>query len=155
MTWNPLDATPQVFHVGLIVEDLDGAVAQYSAALGYQFAERREIRVPLFLDGTRRTAEVTATYSLDGPPHLELIAMQSGRISDAAAVGLHNHVGVWSPDVPGAMTRLEQAGMPGRVHDRRSPTQVSYHQTASGVWIELVDLSMRQMIDDWIATSFG
>ena len=143
-----------VYHFGLVVPDLAAAVEQYSGALGFRFAKVREIPLPVLVDGKPRSVEMLDTYSVDGPPYVELIEERSGSTWAADAFGM-NHMGFWAKDMDVAMARLEAHGMPGRVRDTSTPPRVSYHQAGTGVWIELVDHSVRDSLDAWLATTYG
>jgi catechol 2,3-dioxygenase-like lactoylglutathione lyase family enzyme len=143
-----------VYHVGLVVADLAGAVEQYSSALGFRFAKARMIPLPVLVDGQPRSVELLATYSTGGPPHLELIEERSGSTWAADAFGM-NHMGFWAKDMAAAMARLEANGMPCRVRGTSTPPRISYHQAGTGAWIELVDNSVRESLDAWLATTYG
>ena len=151
----PLDdgGSPAMYHVGLVVGDLADAVDQDQEALDLSFAKVREIHFPVVVDGERRAIDMLATYSLDGPPYLELIEEKAGATLAADALGL-NHLGFWAKDVPAAKARLDALGMPGRVRDQSVPTRISYHQSPHGLWIELVDTSVKATLDDWLATPY-
>jgi hypothetical protein len=53
--------------------------------------------------------DVCFTYTLDGPPYLELIERRPNTVFDA--LGLH-HIGVWTDDPVGESGRLAELGWP-------------------------------------------
>jgi methylmalonyl-CoA/ethylmalonyl-CoA epimerase len=155
MTIMPENASDiAVYHFGLVVPDLDAAVEQYSTAFGFRFCKAQQLRLPVLVDGQPRSVELLASYSIGGPPYLELIEERSGSTWAADAFGM-NHMGFWAKDMDAAMARLEKHGMPCRVCGTATPPRMSYHQAGTGVWIELVDHSVRETLDTWMATPYG
>lgn len=151
------------YHVGLVVPDLGIAMRTYTELFGFGWARVGPPRTHhVVVDGVRRDAEIVVTYSLQGPPHLELIEERTGGIWAAEGSGL-NHVGFWAPDLGEAVRRFTDAGFPARVHDAVSddeavpaaPTRFSYHAMAGGFWVELVGVGFRPQLEAWIASSTG
>ncbi len=153
MTLTRDDGQLAMYHVGLVVADLATAVEKYGDALELKFAAARDIELPVVVDGRPRTVRMLATYSIDGPPYLELIEERAGSTWAADAFGM-NHMGFWAEDMPSAMARLEANGLPGRVRDTSCPPRVSYHQAGAGMWVELVSPAVRETLDAWLATSY-
>jgi catechol 2,3-dioxygenase-like lactoylglutathione lyase family enzyme len=88
---------PELFHVGILVADLDEAIARWSKALGLRFAPvmGQEVTVK---DPEPHKDTASAAYSLDGPPYIELVqARPTGHLSLEAngGEGLH-HLGLWA-----------------------------------------------------------
>lgn len=82
------------FHVGILVKNIDEAVANFGALLGVKFEPAHSQQV-----GTGET--VRLCYSLQGPPYLELVEMTGAGIwSPDQGEGLH-HIGLSDPGVPG------------------------------------------------------
>jgi hypothetical protein len=142
-----------MYHFGLVVPDIHSAVRQYGAALNVRFAEVRRRPLDVVVDGEPRKVTLLATYSIQGPPYLELIEEVSGATWAADALGM-NHMGFWAKDVPAAMSQLETNGIPSRVIVDSDPVQISYHQGPHGLWVEVVGESVRPVIDGWLATSY-
>ena len=91
----PLGQAPY-FHVGVLVADLDAAIERFSALLGLRFGPVSDTQTPV-QGATEVTEHVLATYSLDGPPYIELIqGGGDGLFSLRNGEGLH-HLGVWWP----------------------------------------------------------
>jgi Glyoxalase/Bleomycin resistance protein/Dioxygenase superfamily len=63
----------ELYHIGLTVPDLGVAMEQYAATLGFSWATIHESRPEVIVDGERRQAEIAVTYSMQGPPYLELV----------------------------------------------------------------------------------
>ena len=90
-TWMPIAFPP--YHVTMVVDDVKAAMADMTRLFGLQWA-------PLQGDGL-------FTYSLQGPPYLELLKRRDDTIFDTA--GLH-HIGLWVDDVNAEAARLEAEG---------------------------------------------
>ena len=143
----------ELYHVGLTVTDVRAAMAQYTAAFGFSWAPLSEGAHDVIADGERRQAEIAVTYSVQGPPYLELIEERRGSIWGADGFGL-SHVGFWAEDLGAARRALEDSGLAARVHDAGPdgrPARYTYHPFAGGLWIELVHTSFRAQLADWIA----
>ena len=66
------------YHVGLVVPDVHAAMEQYTQTLGLTWATPHESALKVIVDGEPRVGQLAVTYSLQGPPHLELIQERSG-----------------------------------------------------------------------------
>ena len=90
------------FHVGIIVPDLDVAMAEFGGPGGLSWCERMT-----FVLGER---EACAIYSRGGPPHVELIDGSPGSHWGEFAGAPRMHLGYWSEDLEGDTRRAIQAG---------------------------------------------
>jgi hypothetical protein len=147
----------EMYHIGLTVPDVRAAMEQYSAALGFTWARIRESAPEVIADGERRRAEIAVTYSMEGPPHLELIQERSGSLWGAEGFAL-THVGFWAEDLTAARRALDESGLVARVHDAGPagrPARFSYHGFGGGLWIELVHTSFKQDLAGWIADTLA
>src|ERR1700722_12017795 len=70
----------ELYHIGLTLPDLGLAMEQYAAAFGFSWAPIRESRPEVIVDGERRQAEIAVTYSIQGPPYLELVQERRGAV---------------------------------------------------------------------------
>ncbi len=148
---------PEMYHMGLVVPDVAAAVEQYSDLLGVRFATLRRSTLDVMVDGVRRSPELLVSYSIDGPPHIELIEEKSGQTWAQDCLGL-NHIGFWAKDLRAAAARLEAGGMPARVHDVGEdgrPGRFTYHPGLGGVWVELVAPGFALTLENWIAASLS
>lgn len=150
MSW--FGAAPEgldMYHVGVVVPDVREAMARYSAALGFTWSKVGDTTLDVLVDGRPREARIAATYSMQGPPYLELIEELSGGVWAAHALGLH-HVGFWVDDLEGTITRFEDAGLPGRARHlpaEGQPAMFSYHDGGAGLWWELVSPAFRPRLE--------
>jgi catechol 2,3-dioxygenase-like lactoylglutathione lyase family enzyme len=138
-----------MYHVGVVVPDVRAAMAQYSAALGFTWSTVGDSRLDVLVDGCRKECRIAATYSLEGPPYLELVEELSGGVWAAHALGLQ-HVGLWTDDLEGSVARLDAAGLPGRVRHlpgEGQPALFSYHDGGAGLWWELVSTAFRPRLE--------
>src|SRR3954469_9946043 len=99
-----------MYHVGLVVTDLPAAAEQYADLFGMQWARPRHTTLPVIIDGRRVEPELLVTYSINGPPYLELIQELSGNVWAANALRL-DHIGFWTPDLDAAVEQFEQRGL--------------------------------------------
>jgi hypothetical protein len=147
---------PILFHTGQAVHDLDAAMADMTAALGYHWAEpfvsERRLRTPNgILPRTWRL-----TYSVEGPHHVELFQ----QLDDTALRGLTggptvHHLGFEVPNVPDEVKRLAALGFREELTDTgvdgaEGGNSFVYNHHG-GLWFELISSARRVRIDEWIA----
>ncbi|NGP05833.1 VOC family protein [Rhodococcus sp. 14C212] len=142
-----------LFHVGVVVEDIHEAIAAYSAT-GATFTEVRDITLEVVLDGVRRTEHMFAAYTKQGPPYLELIQELEGNIWGSDALDL-NHLGYWAEDVDATAKTLEQAGFTLRMMPPASPPRIAYLSGPGSIWVELCGPGVRTMLAEWLTTSYA
>ncbi|MGH3149554.1 MAG: VOC family protein [Streptosporangiaceae bacterium] len=144
----------ELYHIGLTVPDLGAAMEQYTATFGFSWATIHESTPEVIVDGQRRQAEIAVTYSIQGPPYLELVQERRGSIWGADGFAL-THVGFWAEDLGAGLRALGETGLAARVHDAGQPARFSYHPFAGGLWIELVHTSFKAQLADWIADTLA
>src|ERR1039458_1491376 len=145
-----------MFHTGLIVFDLETAMRNMSEAFGFVWAKPivsgGEIHV---LGGGTSYRESRVTYSLEGPHHIELIEQIDNTAWKNATGGpMIHHLGFSVQNLAAEVARLEALGYRmefSGMGDSKSASRVSYlHDYNGGLWIELVDATLHQEIDEWI-----
>jgi catechol 2,3-dioxygenase-like lactoylglutathione lyase family enzyme len=145
------------YHTGLVVPDVRETAARYSDLLGLRFASLRRSTMSVVVDGEPREAELLVTYSIDGPPYLELIEEQSGGVWGSDALGL-SHVGFWAADLPDAVERMAAMVLPSRVHEVDSNGRLnrfSFHPGDGGLWLELVATLFQPQLMKWLESGVG
>ena len=146
------DATA-ITHTALAVPNLGEAMAAYSGSLGLKWAKPQSSTMHIRTTAGDVSTRISYTYSIEGPPHLELIAGEAGTVW-APRPGLH-HVGVWTDSLAADAAELERQGMPietaGIARSGRSPAGFTYHLSAHGLRIELVDDASRPAFERWFA----
>lgn len=127
------------FHVGLVVEDLDAAMAELSSAAGLQWAKvvSREIG-----EWTYRLV-----YSTTGPPYVELVEGGAGTPWDVSTGPRLDHLGWWIGDVDAELERLAAAGVPVERDLRELDSATFVKAPASGLRIELIAGDRRERFE--------
>lgn len=148
----------ELYHVGYVVDDIHRAMADYSAAAGLTWSDvaPRPLRVRVDEGADPVEVELLATYSRQGPPHVELIQELRGGVWAGGHHGARlDHVGYWEPDLAGATARLRAAGCTASVaavDPQGRPTRFAYLRPPSGgPWLELVDEAVKPELLAWIA----
>jgi hypothetical protein len=129
------------FHVGIIVEDLDAAMAELGRALNVTWgpAIAREV-------GPWR---YRIAYSVEGPPHLELV--EGAPDSPwARAPGL-DHLGWWTADQDAELARLAEQGIAVDADLRELGSALYVRAPVTDMRLELNDASRR----DGLYSSLG
>jgi catechol 2,3-dioxygenase-like lactoylglutathione lyase family enzyme len=102
---------PVHWHVGILVKDLDAAIARFTKVLGTTFASPTTMELPGFQDTYGSTTALRVAFSIDGPPYLELMEQAgTGMFSPDQPEGLH-HVGIWAEEIDQELAALERDGM--------------------------------------------
>ena len=134
------------FHTGVVVPDLEAALAELTALFGCEWCDEVRVDQPVRLPTGDTTVELQFRYSRS-TPRREVIQQQPGTLWMPADSGLH-HLGYWSDDVAADSAALEQAG---NVHEASgtgpdgSPTW-AYHRSPTGPRIELVSRALEPFL---------
>jgi lactoylglutathione lyase len=126
-------------HVGVAVTDLEAAMREVGAARGLTWARVQD----LTLEGHR----IRFTYSIEGPPHVELLQGEPGGPWGVGAGPHMHHVGLFTSDLEADRARLEAAGLTVDLAGRG----FTYHSGPAGLRIELVDERARPAFERWLA----
>src|SRR4051794_8497292 len=122
------------FHVGLVVDDLDAAMAQLGAALGLEWLEPKAMPVP----GQAEPLQVV--FSRQGPPFFELMKGPPGSAWDPASGARVDHLGFWTGDLDSASQHLLDAGAPVVLDGKEHGMALRYHALpAAGLRVEVFD----------------
>jgi hypothetical protein len=147
-----LGETGDVYHVGVIVPDLEEGMDRYSKAMGLTWCKVQELQLPVLTPDGPTSVVSRFTYSHQGP-YVELIDENLDtiwRVSD----GIH-HIGRWTDDLRGDLASLEAAGFPmamcGRSETSGKAWAFSYHRLPDGGFLELVDIGMKPVFERWMA----
>ncbi|OBH54622.1 bleomycin resistance protein [Mycobacterium colombiense] len=132
------------YHTGIIVSDLDAAMARLTALAGYRWITPVSYTLPFRT--TSGTQEVTSTfvYSLQAP-HIELIKEVPGTAWTAAPGNAIHHLGYWTDDLAGSAKRLEDNGFTFEATADTAPPDLAlfaYYVDAAGTRIEIVDRAL-------------
>jgi catechol 2,3-dioxygenase-like lactoylglutathione lyase family enzyme len=102
----------ELFHTGVLVDDIDRAIERFSRVLGLTFGEPQ---VKELVDdggcGLARVNHLPVVYSNEGPPYLELMeAQEDGLWGRHHGEGIH-HVGSWTDDLAASVNDLVADGV--------------------------------------------
>lgn len=152
-----IDRDMQLFHTGIIVDDLEQAMASWGVALGLHWAPPKSAATPMHCPDGVLGREVRFSYSVEGPHHIELLEQvdPSPYLSLTGGRYIH-HLGYYTRDLAGQSRRLEDLGFPcelSGVTAGGGVARATFHRNvlAPGMWIELVDESVASDIDPWMA----
>jgi hypothetical protein len=136
-----------LFHTGIVVDDLEAAKAQFGLLLGLTWLEGGGVVQLLTPEGQ---SNVTTKYAIstEGPHHVELVQSVPGTLYTASGSSRAHHVGYWVDDVPAASAALVRTGLPNAVlisfGDR--PPITAYHEAGDGFYVEIVARSMKRLL---------
>jgi hypothetical protein len=144
-------------HVGILVENLEGAIEEFSTRLGVPFTEPRWAESEHFRHdegGHDGPIRVHVAHSRVGPPYYELIEVQDEALySRDQGFGLH-HVGVWEDDCEGKVKELTDRGMEveATYFDPEQRIRVAYFKPSglTDVRLEIMNASGRASLEQWI-----
>jgi catechol 2,3-dioxygenase-like lactoylglutathione lyase family enzyme len=132
------------YHTGIIVPDLDAAMARLSALAGYRWITPMSYTLPFRT--TTGTHELTSTfvYSLQAP-YVELIQEVPGSPWTAAPGNAIHHLGYFTDDLAETARALEDNGFTFEATADTSPPDLAlfaYYIDAFGTRIEIVDRAL-------------
>jgi catechol 2,3-dioxygenase-like lactoylglutathione lyase family enzyme len=132
------------YHVGLVVAEIEPAIAELERLLGLEFVEPHE---------STYGATIRVAYSRPGPPFIELIEGSPGSPWETAGAPRIDHTGYFTEDLDRDTSRLVGEGMVVEMDGREYGTPFVYLRAPrSGLRIELVDASLRGLL---LATILG
>ena len=137
-----------LFHTGIVVEDLDAAKEELGERLGMSWNEGGAEVVLIGEEGMTRSPSAYA-ISVEGPHHIELCQAVAGTVWSGTAPGQAHHIGYWVDDVEAASAQLTAAGAPlaaGVSVSEDAPPMCAYHRSASGLLVEVVSRGMRRYL---------
>ena len=137
-------------HIGVIVTDLDRAVAGYSQLFGWKWTSA--VRVRHELEGPcAAQAELYVAFA-SGSPHVELIEDRPGTIWSGRNGPLH-HLGCWVSDLGEADEILTRAGFALRGRGRRVGTSrfaYAIYGNDDGLLVEIQDAHFQPGWQAWM-----
>lgn len=131
------------YHLCFVVADLERATADLTRTVGVQWSPVRAGRLGDW--------DYCITFSLDGPPFLEVIQGPPGSPWDATAGPRFDHLGYWAADLEADQHHLTEHGAPPDFDACPYGSRFSYHHLDSiGARIELVDIAGQAgFLDTW------
>ena len=127
------------FHVGIVVDDLDSALADLGQLFGYRWCPEMSVRTPVTVATGATELDLRFTYSVS-TPRVEVIQSMPGTLWVPAAGSHIHHLGYWSDDVAADGAHLAERGYVTEATGARPDgTPVwAYHKSRHGPRIELV-----------------
>ena len=103
----------EIFHLGIRVDDLGVAQKELTESMGISWTTPLAVpRMPGWYPGEGyKEHELTISFSVEGPVHIELLVGSPGSYWDTAVggAGVH-HIGVWVEDIAKANDQLVEEG---------------------------------------------
>jgi hypothetical protein len=145
-------ARSELFHVGIVVPDIEAARAHLTALLGIRWGPVIETDNPFrWADGTDVTvAGFQLCYSLDGP-HLELITEQPGTPWVCNEHSNLHHIGFFADSVEQGSQRLSTGACPLEIagwNPESGALGWTYHRDPLGVRIEIIDVAIASVMSE-------
>jgi len=146
----------RMYHTGIIVEDIEAAARKLSVDMNLQFAPVRAFDPLPFWTPQQGLQEIVvqATYSRQGPQHLELVQGPKGGFYDPALSPDSRHIGVWVDDLPAEADKLLAKGW--RVLAANAAPCDGYGILAylmppiEGIVVELVSTELQPVFNEWL-----
>jgi hypothetical protein len=135
-----MSAMQPFYQVGIVVEDLEAAMRELSEGIGVTWGP---ISAPN-IGG----ADLRVVFTVEGPPHIELIEGQPGTNWDTAQGSHIDHIAFWADDLDATVEGAQRGGLPlssmqgdGRAYG----LPYTYHDAeACGMRIEFIDSATRE-----------
>jgi len=141
-----------LYHTGIVVPDLDAAMARLTALTGYRWITPLSYTLPFRTAAGSRELTSTIVYSVQGP-HLELVQEVPGSPWTAAPGNSVHHLSYFTDNLAETGRMLERNGFSFEMTaDVAQPSAESdlalfaYYVDAFGTRIEIVD---RALFPDW------
>jgi hypothetical protein len=132
------------YHTGIVVPDLDAAMARLSALAGYRWINPLSYTLPFRTPSGTRELTSTIVYSVQAP-HLELIQEVPGSPWTAAPGNSVHHLGYFTDNLADTAKMLEDNGFAFEMTADMSGSDLAlfaYYIDAVGTRIEIVDRAL-------------
>jgi quinol monooxygenase YgiN len=152
----PPPAPASYFHIGVVVPDLEKAIARYSDVLGIKFTEPATFKIPRLEDPDPHPGTLVAAFSMTEPPYYELIQAAGTGIIAPANAGRILYFAQWESDMAGRLAALKKQKVGVDALFRMDATSPPFAMITApdlyGARIEYVDASDRPPIEEWVRT---
>lgn len=143
-----------LFVTGLIVPDIEAAVAETERTLGLSFTPVQTSPLTMRTPNGIEHFDLRFVYSLGTAPHVELIQAVPGTYYDPKGTGYIRHIRMWVDDLASASAELASRGMPleaAGMNHAVEPYAFVFHANDWGLRVELVDAGQRGYFETWLA----
>jgi Glyoxalase/Bleomycin resistance protein/Dioxygenase superfamily len=148
MTTGSLLAHGDLWHTGIVVDDLESAKAELGPELGVTWRDGgAEVR--LITDDGSATVQTAYALSVEGPHHIELVQAIDGTVWTVAPPGHAHHLGYWVDDVVATSEALVATGavrLATIAMADDAPPICAYHRTRSGLHLEIVNRRLQKVL---------
>lgn len=149
------DLFRDLFHVGVLVPDIEAAMAEMARSHGVTWASVQDRPMNIWLpDQGEVTYQLALTYSCEGPVHIELMQGEEGSPWHTANHRGPHHFGVWVDDVGAETDRLVADGwtieLAAAPPDQRYG-RFTYLRSPAGVLVEPLNRSSKPRFEAWWA----
>jgi glyoxalase/bleomycin resistance protein/dioxygenase superfamily protein len=144
----------ELYHVGIVVPDVESAMAHFTDLVGVEWGpvvatDAFDVRTA---DGRDLTLPNKLCYST-APPYLELVEELPGSVWVCNEHSNLHHIGYWTDGLPADSGAFAATQCPleicGRDH-AQVPVNFAYHRDPLGVRFELVDATMKPMMEEFM-----
>lgn len=144
-----------VFHFGILVEDIEAAAERWADLLGIRFRPAAVAHVDDYREGDTSTVlDLRVTYSMEGPPYVELLEMTGDGLYGAHHGEGFHHIGIWEPNCEGKVEEWTAKGLEieGVQYTDDGRIIVAYFrpEATNGARVEIVDEARRMQMEQWI-----
>lgn len=143
----------RIYHIGVVVQDLDKAMHELGGALGYKWSEVRDMSLDFITPAGPGNLSARVVFTRQGPPWLEVIEGPAGSIWSAVKGNALHHLAYYVDDLTLERERLAALGMEFEVGGRGPDGQVTgfaYLKSPVSGRIELVESRLRDSMERWI-----
>ena len=136
-----------LFHVGFVVHDVEAAMSELSAATGVHWRDVGHRRISTRLREGIRDLDYTAVFTIEGPPHIELVGAMNGTPWWPAGPAQLHHLGYHADDLAAASAAMDAAGLRRVACDATGAdgeaALFAYYQATGGYFVELLSTQAR------------
>lgn len=144
----------ELWHVGIVVNDLDTAMAELGGCFGHGWSTVQSQEVAVTVGGERQSSSVRWAATVGESPDLEVIQSQHGiwSLQHNNGQALH-HLAYWSDDLEGDIERLTKLGhhLEASGTDTDGRVRFAYLLSPSGIRIELGARYTQAAWDEWVS----
>jgi len=143
----------ELYHVGIVVEEIESAAARLSALLGVEWGPIVESDTAVrTAAGDDEVISLRLCYSTRAP-HLELVEERAGTPWVCNSFSNLHHIGFFSDALAGDDRQLSSQACPLEICGREgelAPQMFAYHRDPLGVRIEYVDAAGRAPMEEFL-----